>query len=71
MEKDLYRRLLEAGVTGMSNHYSDLYVPVTKVSKLIIDTYCAEMAVPKPETFQSLIEGEGRLFDVPDRKSVV
>lgn len=65
MGGELYPRLLEAGVTGMSHHYSDLYVPVTSVSKKVIGAYCEEMAVQKPETFKSQIKGEGWFFDVP------
>jgi hypothetical protein len=39
----LYQRLLAAGVEGMSNHYSDLYVPYSRQAMDIIVAYGAHI----------------------------
>lgn len=57
----LYTELTEAGIQT-SNHYSDLYFPVTDESAKILATYHKEKSIAK--TFRSNIDGV-LCFEVP------
>ena len=58
---DIYKELSKAG-RKISNHCSDLHVPVDEVSTAIIEKYEFKGNVSK---FQSAIEGEGLHYDIP------
>jgi hypothetical protein len=55
--KTIYQKLLEViPASEMHNHYSDLYVPVNKVTKAVIQAYIDDnetLMTVWPETFQS------------------
>lgn len=66
--ESLYRRLMNAGITGMDHHYSDLYVPVSAAAEAIINQFRKENETLLPTklmTFKSLIPGDGRYYDIP------
>lgn len=70
----LFQFLIANGVpeTDMANHYSDLYVKVTPLSRDIIRAYSLlngpfptlRGPVDMPNTFMS-ITGEGLMYDIP------
>lgn len=58
---NLYEELVEAGIK-VTNHYSDLYFPVTDESAVILAKYPKQKAIAT--TFRSNIDGV-LCFDVP------
>lgn len=67
-EKSLYQMLLDQGVpqTDIGNHYSDLYVRVTRKTEEIIQDYIQRNGLKgMPEVFRSNIAGEGYWYDIP------
>lgn len=61
-EKTLYQALLDAGIEGMGNHETDLYVPVSEKARAIIAQYPLQQK--NTITFRSNID-KTMQFEIP------